>query len=100
MMMLVFVTLSTDVSRSVIMNLIIEGANCVGCIWCDLVEMCCYDKRVIVYLFVKRKAEILHLFETHRRAAPGSGLRVSGSLVWCPVVIKSLQFIHSPTFHV
>ena len=63
-MMLVFVTLSTDVSRSVIMNLIIEGANCVGCIWCDLVDMCCYDKRVIVHLFVKRKAFILACWMT------------------------------------
>ena len=38
-------------------NLIVEGANCVWCIWCDLVEMCCYDARAIVYLFVKRKAK-------------------------------------------
>ena len=56
----VFVNLSTDVNSDVIINLIIEGANCFGCIWCDLFEMCCYDKRVIVYLFVKRKAEVLH----------------------------------------
>ena len=52
-----FVTLSTDVNSDVIINLIIEGAACLGCIWCDLVEMCCYDARAIVYLFVKRKAK-------------------------------------------
>ena len=44
-----FVTLSADVNSSVIINLIIEGADCVWCIWCDLVEMCRYDARVIVY---------------------------------------------------
>ena len=59
MLMLVFVTLSTDVNSSVMVELIIDGANCVGCIWCDLFQMSCYDKRVIVYLFVKRKALIL-----------------------------------------
>jgi hypothetical protein len=56
-MMLVFVTLSTDVSRSVIMNLIIEGANCLGCIWCDLFEMCCYDERGRGTFLVKRNAK-------------------------------------------
>ena len=35
----VFVNLSTDVNSDVIINLIIEGANGFGCIWCDLCEM-------------------------------------------------------------
>ena len=45
---LVFVTLSADVNSSVVINAIIEGANYDGCIWCDLVETCRYDARVIV----------------------------------------------------
>ena len=57
MMMLVFVTLSTDVSRSVIINMIIVGANCVSCIRCDLVLMCCYDSGIVGHFLVKRKAK-------------------------------------------
>ena len=59
MMMLVLVTLSTDVSRSVIINMIIVGANCVACIWCALVLMCCYDSGIVGHLLLKRKAKVL-----------------------------------------
>ena len=52
-------TLSADVNSSVVIDMIIAGANNVGCIWCDLVEMCRYDERVIVYLLVKRNAKVL-----------------------------------------
>ena len=48
-LMIVFVNLSAHVNSSVVINIIIEGADCVGCIWCDLAEMCRYDARVIVY---------------------------------------------------
>ena len=57
MMMLVFVTLSTDVNSSVMVELIFEGANCVGCIWCDLFEMCCYDSGIVGHFLLKRKAK-------------------------------------------
>ena len=52
-------TLSADVNSSVVMDMIIEGANNVGCIWCDLVEMCRCNKGVIVYLIVKRNVKVL-----------------------------------------
>jgi hypothetical protein len=57
--MLVFVTLSADVNSSVAIDMIIEEADYVGRIWCDLAEMCRYDARVIVHLFVKREAKVL-----------------------------------------
>ena len=50
--------LSTDVNSDVIINLIIEGANCFGCIWCDLFEMCCYDERGRGTFFGKTKGEM------------------------------------------
>ena len=52
-------TLSADMNSSVVIDIIIEGADYVGCIWCDLVETCRYDARVIVYLLVKRNAKVL-----------------------------------------
>ena len=58
-LMIVFVNLSAHVNSSVVINIIIEGADCVGCIWCDLAEMCRYDARVIVYLLAKRNAKVL-----------------------------------------
>ena len=57
MLMLVFVTLSTDVYSSVMVELIIEGANGVGCIWCDLFLMGCYDSGIVGHFLVKRKAK-------------------------------------------
>jgi hypothetical protein len=36
-----------------------EGADYVGILWCDLVDMLRYDARVIVYSLVKRNAKVL-----------------------------------------
>ena len=75
--MLVFVNLSADVTRSVVINMIIEGADYVVSLWCDLDEICRYDARVIVYSFVKRKAKCNELRDSvHRvekRAATTKG---------------------------
>ena len=71
--------LSADVNSSVVMDMIIEGANNVGCIWCYLVEMCRYDTRVIVYLLVKRNAKVL-LFRMTTGETGGWGPQGQGGL--------------------